>query len=186
MIFLDNFVYFVEGTFSIWQHTLCTKPGPYRRNLTGCAESWPQPHPLGFIKMLTTSQCWTSLKLLWLNLSESLQPGSKTWCWIFSCSSLAQVMANVTVGSVNATVVTSATTVTAPQRRRRAFQRTGRCAAGEATVCAAAASVLSQGPLETPVKNAPPALMPVVLKGEVSNTFYNVLWGHSKCIIMHS
>lgn len=73
------------------------------------------------------------------------------------------------MGSVNATLATSATTVTAPRRRRHAFQMTSRCAMGEATVCAVAVSVLSQGPLETPVKNAPPALMPVVLKGDISN-----------------
>lgn len=71
------------------------------------------------------------------------------------------------MGSVNATLVTSATTATAPQRRRPAFQMTGRCAAGGATACAAAVSAQSRGPLETPVKNAPPAPMPVALKGEV-------------------
>lgn len=71
------------------------------------------------------------------------------------------------MGSVNATLVTLATTVTALQRRRPAFQTTGRCAADEAAVCAAAVSVLSRGLLEIPVKNAPPAPMPVVLKGKV-------------------
>lgn len=71
------------------------------------------------------------------------------------------------MGSVNATLVTSETTVTAPLRRRPAFQTMGRCAAGEATVCAAAVSAPSQEPLEIPVKSAPPALMPVALKGTV-------------------
>lgn len=71
--------------------------------------------------------------------------------------------------SVNAMQAISATAVTAPQRHRCAFQMMSRSAAGEATVCVVAVCVLSQGPLETPVKNAPPALMPVVLKGDISN-----------------
>lgn len=75
-------------------------------------------------------------------------------------------MESVTVGSANVTPVTSATTVTAPQRRRPVFLMTGRCAAGGATVCVAAVSVQSQGPLEIPVKNVPPALMPVALRGK--------------------
>lgn len=76
-------------------------------------------------------------------------------------------MENATAGSVNATLVTLATTVTAPQRRRPAFPMMGRCAAGEAAACAAAVSARSQGPSETRVKNAPPAPMPVALKGSV-------------------
>lgn len=71
------------------------------------------------------------------------------------------------MGNVNATLATSGTTVTVPQKRRPVFQRMGRCAVAEATVCAAAVSVLNQGPLETPVKNVQPALMPVILKGEI-------------------
>lgn len=71
------------------------------------------------------------------------------------------------MGSVNATLVTSETTVTAPQRRRPAFQTMGRCAADEATVCAAAVSAPSQEPLEIPAKSAPPALTPAALKGKV-------------------
>lgn len=76
-------------------------------------------------------------------------------------------METATVGSVNVTPVTSATTVTAPWRRRPAFQMTGRCAADEATVCVAAAIAQSRGPLERRVKNAPPALTPVALKGKL-------------------
>lgn len=71
------------------------------------------------------------------------------------------------MGSVNATLVTLVTTATAPQRPRPAFQMTGRCAVGGATVCAATVSVQSRGPLEIPVKNAPPVPMPVALKGKV-------------------
>lgn len=76
-------------------------------------------------------------------------------------------MENVTAASVNATLVTLATTVTVPRRRRPASQMMDRCAAGEVTACAAAVSALSRGPLEIPVKNAPPAPMPVALKGKV-------------------
>lgn len=71
------------------------------------------------------------------------------------------------MGSVNATPVTLATTVTAPRRRCPASQMTGRCAAGEETVCAAAVSAPSRGPSEIPAKNAPPAPTPVALKGKV-------------------
>lgn len=71
------------------------------------------------------------------------------------------------MGSVNATLVTWETTVTAPLRRRPAFQTMGRCAAGEAAVCVAAVSAPSPEPLEIPVKSALPALMPVALKGKV-------------------
>ncbi len=71
------------------------------------------------------------------------------------------------MGSVNATPVTSETTATAPQRRRPAFQTTGRCAAAEAAACVAAVSALSPEPSAIPVKNAPPAPMPVAPKGKV-------------------
>lgn len=107
--------------------------------------------------MLTTTQCWISCL--------------GTTRLILSRSSLPQVMANATVGNVNATLATSGTTVTVPQRRRPVFQRMGRCAVVEETVFAAAVSVLNQGPLETPVKNVRPALMPVTLKGEIRNSF---------------
>lgn len=70
------------------------------------------------------------------------------------------------MGSVNATLGTSVTTVTAPRRRRPVFQMMGRCAAVEATVCVAAVNVQSQVPSETPVKNAAPALMHVELRGK--------------------
>lgn len=77
------------------------------------------------------------------------------------------------MGSVNATLVTLATTVTAPWRRRPVFRVTGGCATGVETACAAAVSVLSQGHLETRVKNAPPAPTPVALKGKsTSGTHY--------------
>lgn len=92
-------------------------------------------------------------------------------------SSLAKTMESVTVECVNAMQATLATTVTAPQRQHPAFQKTGRCAAGEAAARVAAVNVPSQGPLETPVKNALPALMPVVLKGKVSSSFYSLSWG---------
>lgn len=77
------------------------------------------------------------------------------------------------MGSVNAMLATSATTVIVPPRRLPAFQMMDRCAVGEAAAFVAAVSVPSRVHLETPVKNAPPALMPVELKGKVSNN--NVL-----------
>lgn len=83
-----------------------------------------------------------------------------------------QVMVSVTVGSVNATPVTLATTATARQRHRAAFQMTGRCAAGEAAVCAAAVSALSPEPLEKPAKNAPLAPMPAAQRGKCRAAVY--------------
>lgn len=91
-------------------------------------------------------------------------------------SSLAKAMENVTVEYANAMQATLATTVTAPQKQHPAFQKTGRCAAGEAAAHAAVVNVLSQGRLETLVKNALPALMPVVLKGKVNSSFYSLSW----------
>lgn len=80
---------------------------------------------------------------------------------------LFQVTGSVTAGSVSVMPASSATTATAPRRRRRAFQMTGGCAAGEATACAAAASVPIREPLETRVRNAPPAPTPAALRGEL-------------------
>lgn len=78
---------------------------------------------------------------------------------------LDQVTANVTAGSVSATLATSATTVTAPRRRRPASRRMDRCAADGEAASAAAVSALSPGHSETPVRNVPPALMPAERKG---------------------
>lgn len=82
--------------------------------------------------------------------------------------SFSQVTESVTAGNVNATLVTLVTTVTAPPRRRRAFLTMGGCAAGEAAVRVVAVSAPSRVHSEKPVKNAPPALMPVVLRGKLS------------------
>lgn len=84
-------------------------------------------------------------------------------CWF----SLPQVTASVTAGNVNATPVTSVTTVTAPPRRLPAFLTTGRCAADGAAVCVVAVSARSRVHSETPVRNARPALMPAVLRGKL-------------------
>lgn len=86
------------------------------------------------------------------------------------CASVVQVMESVTVGSVNAMLVTLATTATARRKHRAAFQMMGRCAVAEEAVCAAAVSALSQEPSEIPVKNAPPALMPVAQRGRLCCT----------------
>lgn len=71
------------------------------------------------------------------------------------------------MGNVNAMLATLVTTATAPLRRRRAFLMMDKCAAGEAAVCVVAVSAPSRAHLETPVRNAPPALMPVVLRGRL-------------------
>lgn len=81
--------------------------------------------------------------------------------------SFHQVTGSVTAGSVNAMPVTLVTTVTAPPRRLRAFLMMDRCAVGAAAVCVVAVSAPSRGHSETPVKNAPPALMPVILRGRL-------------------
>lgn len=83
----------------------------------------------------------------------------------FLLPSFCQVTESVTAENVNATLVTSGTTVTAPPKRLPAFLMMDRCAAGEAAVCVVAVSAPSQVHSEKPVKNAPPAPMPVVLRG---------------------
>lgn len=88
---------------------------------------------------------------------------------IFSLlSSFSQVTASVTAGNVNATRVTLVTTVTAPSRHLRAFLTMDGCAAGEAAVRVVAVSAPSRAHSEKPVKNAPHAPMPVVLRGKLS------------------
>lgn len=77
-------------------------------------------------------------------------------------------MESVTAGNVNATLVTLVTTVTAPPRHLRAFLMMDGCAAGEAAVRVVAVSAPSRVRSEKPVKNVPPALMPVVLRGNLS------------------
>lgn len=76
------------------------------------------------------------------------------------------------MGNVNATLATSVTTVTAPPRRLPAFLTMGGCAAGGAAVCVGAASARSRVHSETPVRNAPPALMPAVLRGKLLFLLY--------------
>lgn len=83
-------------------------------------------------------------------------------------SSFSQVTASVTAGNVNATLVTLVTTVTAPSRHLRAFLTMDGCAAGEAAVRVVAVSAPSRVHSEKPAKNAPHALMPVVLRGKLS------------------
>lgn len=68
-----------------------TKPAPWRNGFSlfglACTEPWPQSHRklVGWIETLTVSEAliaqhqWeTSLMLLWLNGSKSLQPDSKS------------------------------------------------------------------------------------------------------------
>lgn len=99
-------------------------------------------------------------------------------CSFLLCSSLAQVMGSATVESVSAMPATLATTATAQRRRPPASQTMGRYAAGGAAVCVAAVNVRSPEPSEIPVKNAPPAPMPVALRGTVPcrNTAHRSKW----------
>lgn len=90
---------------------------------------------------------------------------------------LDQVMANVTAGSVSATLAISATTVTAPRRRRPASRRMDRCAADGEAASAAAVSALSPVRSETPVRNVPPALMPAERKGDVKTKKFTLDYG---------
>lgn len=87
---------------------------------------------------------------------------------IFSLLPFSQGTESVTAGNVNAMLVTLVTTVTAPPRHLRAFLMMDGCAAGEAAVRVVAVSALSRVHSEKPVKNAPPALMPVILRGKLS------------------
>lgn len=104
----------------------------------------------------------------------------------FLCSCLCQVMENVTVVSANAMLGILETTATAPQKCPSASLRMGRCAVDEEAVFVAAVSAQSQELLEIPVKNVPPALMPVALKGNKYNNssfFYktNHSWTQMWC-----
>lgn len=74
-------------------------------------------------------------------------------------------MENATAVSVNATLVTLATTVTAPQKRRLACLTMARCAVGGATASVGGASAVSRGHSGTRARNVQLVQMPVQQKG---------------------
>lgn len=86
--------------------------------------------------------------------------------------SSVQVMGNATVGSANAMLATSGTTVTALQRRKRVSPTMARSAVAEGIARVEGASARSLGPLERHVRSVQPAQMPAAQREIVWSVCY--------------
>lgn len=87
-----------------------------------------------------------------------------------------QVMASAAVGTACVTPTGPATTATVPRAPTPACPATGCCAAAGASVSVAAACASSPAPTGTPVRSAPPALMPAPLRSEWAEKGVGVSW----------
>lgn len=88
-----------------------------------------------------------------VNVTISTVCGSK--------ESFAQIVENVAVDSASVTLAGRETTVTAPPAKTPACP-VGECAVDEVTANAGFVSVLNLAPMETPVRSAPPVLIPAL------------------------